>query len=79
MSQYTSTPGTILQIQWQNSAPAQAGCGLMLTLQTLDQGIVNILVDGSTYIPDNHPLQTGEQRTKGRRDGLFENTHIKYL
>ncbi len=20
-----------------------------------------------------------EQRTKGRRDGLFENTHIKYL
>ena len=63
MSQYTSTSGTILQIQWQNSAPAQAGCGLMLTLQTLDQGIVNILVDGSTYIPDNHPLQTGEQIT----------------
>lgn len=46
MSQYTSTSGTILQIQWQNSAPAQSGCGLMLTLQTMDQGIVNIHVDG---------------------------------
>ena len=63
MSQYTSTSGTILQIQWQNSAPAQSGCGLMLTLQTMDQGIVNIHVDGSTYIPDNHPLKTGEQIT----------------
>ena len=63
MSQYTSTSGTILQIQWQNSAPAQSVRDLMLTLQTMDQGIVNIHVDGSTYIPDNHPLKTGEQIT----------------
>ncbi len=63
MSQYTPTTGTILQIEWQDASPSQAGCGIKLTLQTMDQGIVNIHVDGSTYVLDNHALKAGEQIT----------------
>lgn len=63
MSQYTPTTGTIVDINWRSTDPAEIGCGLMLTLQSQDQGIVNILVDGSTYVFHNTPLNTGDTVT----------------
>lgn len=63
MSQYISVSGTILQAGWQNSSPSQAGCGILFTLQTPDQGIINIHLDGSTYVLNNELLKIGDQVT----------------
>ncbi len=63
MSQYTSTSGTILQIEWQNTGDDQAGCALNLTFQSLDQGLINMIVDGTTYVMNNCPLRVGDQVT----------------
>lgn len=64
MSQYTPTTGTILQIDWQTAGDSrQAGCGLTLALNSMDQGLIHIHLDGSTYVLDNRPLNPGEQVT----------------
>ena len=63
MSQYTPTSGTILQIEPQSNTGTQDGCSLRLTLQTLDQGLVQVTVTGSTYVLDNQLLRTGDQIT----------------
>lgn len=63
MSQYTPTSGTILQINWQSTDPAEIGCTLNLTLQSMDQGIIHIIVSGSTYVVNNRQLQIGDQIT----------------
>lgn len=44
MSQYTPTSGTILQINHNHINASQYGCELTLTLQSMDQGIVNIAI-----------------------------------
>lgn len=64
MSQYTPTTGTILQIEWQTTGnPALDGCGLTLTLNTMDQGLIRMHLDASTYIFNNRRLNAGEQVT----------------
>lgn len=64
MSQYTPTTGTILQIDWQAMGNSQqAGCGLILVLNTMDQGLIQIRLDGSTYVLDNRRLNPGDQVT----------------
>lgn len=63
MSQYTPTSGTVLEVQWQATTPSLAGCGITLTLQTLDQGIIRMDVNGSAYVLDHHPIKTGDQVT----------------
>lgn len=63
MPQYTPTTGRILQINWMSTGNEQAGCGLTLTLNTMDQGIIHMNVDGSTYILNNQRLKTGDQVT----------------
>lgn len=63
MSQYTPTSGRVLEVQWQTTTPALAGCGITLTLQTFDQGIVRMNVDGSTYVLNHHPIKAGDQVT----------------
>lgn len=63
MSQYTPTSGTVLEVQWQNTTPALIGCGITLTLQSMDQGIIQINVDGATYVLDHHPIKPGDQVT----------------
>lgn len=60
MSQYTPTTGRILQINWLNMGQGQMGCGLTLTLNTMDQGIIHMNVDGSTYILNNQRLMIGD-------------------
>lgn len=63
MSQYTPTSGTILQIEWQSADQDQMGCSLDLTFQSMDQGLIHIIVDGSTYVMNNCPLRVGDQVT----------------
>ena len=64
MSPYTPTTGTILQIEWQTTGdPAQTGCGLTLTLNSMDQGTIHIHLDGSTYVFNNRRLSIGDQVT----------------
>lgn len=63
MSQYTPTSGTILQINHNHINASQYGCELTLTLQSMDQGIVNIAVSGSTYVFNHHPLKVGDSVT----------------
>ena len=63
MSQYTPTSGTILQINHNHINASQYGCELTLTLQSMDQGIVNIAISGSTYVFNHHPLKVGDSVT----------------
>lgn len=63
MSQYTPTSGTITQIDWQSTDPDQIGCSLNITFQSMDQGEIHMIVDGSTYVLDSRPLMVGEQVT----------------
>lgn len=63
MSQYTPTSGTILQIEWQNDNPDQMGCSLNVTFQSMDQGLIHMIVDGTTYVMNNCPLRVGDQVT----------------
>lgn len=63
MSQYTPTSGTILQIDWQSTDSDQTGCSLQVTFQSMDQGIIHMIVDGSTYVMNNQTLRTGDQVT----------------
>lgn len=63
MSQYTPTSGTITQIEWQGTDPNQIGCALRISLQSMDQGLIHLIVDGSTYVADNRPLNIGDQVT----------------
>lgn len=64
MSQYTPTTGMILQIDWQPTEDSsQIGCGLTLTLNSTDQGLIHIHLDGSTYVLDNRRLNVGDQVT----------------
>ena len=51
MTQYTPTTGIILQIEWQSTGdPAQNGCGLTLTLNSMDQGLIHIHLDGYLFL-----------------------------
>ena len=64
MTQYTPTTGIILQIEWQSTGdPAQNGCGLTLTLNSMDQGLIHIHLDGSTYVLNNRQMNVGDQVT----------------
>lgn len=63
MPQYTPTTGIILQIDWQSTDPAEIGCMLNVTLQSMDQGIIHLIVSGSTYVVDNRQLKTGDRIT----------------
>lgn len=63
MSQYTPTSGIILQIDRSDIGSSQNGCGLTLTLQSMDQGIINISLTGSTYVLNQQPLKIGDQVT----------------
>lgn len=63
MSQYTPTSGTITRIEWQGTDPNQIGCALRVTFQSMDQGLIHLIVDGSTYVADNRPLAAGDQVT----------------
>lgn len=64
MSQYTPTTGIILQIEWQTTGnPHQDGCGLTLTLNTMDQGLIRMHLDGFTYVFNNRQLNVGDQVT----------------
>lgn len=63
MSQYTPTSGTILQIEWQSADPDQMGCALNVTFQSMDQGLIHMIVDGTTYVMNSCPLRAGDQVT----------------
>lgn len=63
MSQYTPTTGVITQINWQNIDPDQLGCSLLISFRSMDQGDIQMVVDGSTYVVDNRQLKVGDQVT----------------
>lgn len=63
MSRYTPTSGTVTQIDWLDTDPYQIGCSLVFTLESYDQGTVHMVVDGSTYVLDDQPIQVGDQVT----------------
>ncbi|MGN0371191.1 MAG: hypothetical protein ACI4F3_00095 [Enterocloster sp.] len=63
MSLYTSVSGRITQIDWFSTDPARIGCSLMFTLQSEEQGIVNLVLDGSVYVLNSRPLNVGQQAT----------------
>ena len=60
MSQYAPITGRILQIDGQSAGYEQAGCGMTLMIDTMDQGIVNMNLDGSTYVLHNRRLNAGD-------------------
>ena len=63
MAQYTPTSGMISQIGWYGTEPNQIGCALQITFQSRDQGEIHMIVDGSTYVMDNRPLNVGDYVT----------------
>lgn len=63
MSQYTPTTGIITQISQQGTGQAQSGCSLLISLQSEDQGFVNMIVTGSTYVVGCRALSVGDRVT----------------
>lgn len=65
MALYTPTVGMITDIdyQTQNAGHGDAGCTLMFTLQSEDQGLVNVILPSSAYVLNLHPLQIGSRAT----------------
>lgn len=60
MPQYAPISGTILQIDYPEITSTQDSCGFRIALQSMNQGIVNFTITGSTYILDSHPLKVGD-------------------
>lgn len=63
MEQYLSISGTIIQMNWPNAGRDQLGCSVTLTIQSGEQGLVNVTVDSSTFVLNNRQLNTGETVT----------------
>ncbi len=64
MAYYTPTVGIITNISTMNMQnTAESGCSLFLTMQSEDQGIVNILLPGNAYVLNGRRLQAGDRAT----------------
>lgn len=65
MAFYTPTVGIITNISVMNDTAgnSNAGCTLFYTLQSEDQGTVNLLLPGNAYVLDGRQLQVGERAT----------------
>lgn len=63
MSQYTPTTGIITRIDQQGAGQAQSGCSLLISLQSEDQGFINMTVSGSTYVAGCRALNVGDRVT----------------
>lgn len=63
MAQFLALTGTILSIDWQNMNSDQMGCSLNVTLLSQEQGTVNVIVSGYTYVLGSCPLNEGDEVT----------------
>ncbi|MGI5982809.1 MAG: hypothetical protein ACOX8F_05125 [Sakamotonia sp.] len=61
---YTPTAGIITAIEYQgDGAFGASGCTLLLTVQSEDQGLINILLPPGAYVLNLHPFQVGDRAT----------------
>lgn len=63
MSLYTPLTGVIVRITRPNAAKNLLGCSLTLTLQSQEQGLVNVTVTSTTYVLNNRRLNAGDRVT----------------
>lgn len=63
MSHYLSLTGTITQMQPLTDNSTNYGCTILFTVYITGQNEVQFTVNGSTYVPDNTPLQIGDRVT----------------
>lgn len=64
MAFYTPTVGIITNISTQETGSAQdSGCNLILTLQSEDQGLINIVLPPNVYVLNARQFQTGDRAT----------------
>lgn len=63
MAEFIALTGIIRRIdRFQGNGP-QAGCELMMNFSSREQGNVNMIVDGKTYVPDGRRLRSGDSVT----------------
>lgn len=63
MSLYTPLTGIIVRITRPDAARNLLGCTLTMTLQSQEQGLVNVTVTSSTYVLNSRKLNTGDRVT----------------
>lgn len=64
MSYYTPTVGIITNISFQDAAnTASSGCSLMVSIDSEDQGPVNLVLPSNIYVLNARPFQIGDRAT----------------
>ena len=64
MAYYTPITGIITNIEYQVESPSRSSaCTLFLTLESEEQGLVNVTLPSGTYVLNLHPLQIGDRAT----------------
>lgn len=63
MASYLPISGTITQINRPDTGRENLGCTINLTIQSREQGVVNMLVPASAYVQNSRRLNTGDSVT----------------
>lgn len=64
MAFYTPTSGIITNIDYfSESASQSSGCTLLISLQSEDQGMIDIILPSNVYVLNLHPFQPGDRAT----------------
>jgi len=64
MAFYTPTSGIITNIENTSGNSAMSmGCGQLITLQSEDQGLIQVFLSGNTYVLNLNPFQVGDRAT----------------
>lgn len=64
MAHYTPTVGTITNISAQDTGNTSAfGCSLMISMDSEDQGPVNMILPSNVYVLNGRPFQIGDRAT----------------
>lgn len=64
MSYYTPITGTIVSIDTLSSGTmSNAGCTLLINMETEDQGAVNMVLPSNVYVLNARPFQVGDRAT----------------
>lgn len=63
MAQFLPLTGTILTIDWQYTNTEQMGCALNVSVLSQEQGTVNVIVSGCTYVLGSCPLNENDSVT----------------
>lgn len=63
MAYYTPTVGIITHISTQTTGTSTSGCTLFISMNSEDQGPVNILLPSTAYVLNGRPFQIGDRAT----------------